>query len=71
LIDLDNRALSRFSTEDRNRIGVRTCPGSDRDSKQDFSQFCDDTSTTRQTASAKITDRVLGTEMAARSLGLT
>jgi 5-methyltetrahydropteroyltriglutamate--homocysteine methyltransferase len=31
-IDLNNLALSRFSTEDRARIGVHTCPGSDRDS---------------------------------------
>ena len=31
-IDLNNLALSRFSAEDRERIGVHTCPGSDRDS---------------------------------------
>jgi 5-methyltetrahydropteroyltriglutamate--homocysteine methyltransferase len=31
-IDLNNLALSRFSNEDRKRIGVHTCPGSDRDS---------------------------------------
>ena len=31
-IDLNNLALSRFSTEERARIGVHTCPGSDRDS---------------------------------------
>jgi 5-methyltetrahydropteroyltriglutamate--homocysteine methyltransferase len=31
-IELNNLALSRFSTEDRMRIGVHTCPGSDRDS---------------------------------------
>jgi 5-methyltetrahydropteroyltriglutamate--homocysteine methyltransferase len=31
-IDLNNLALSRFSTEDRKRIGVHTCPGADRDS---------------------------------------
>ncbi|MEA2631272.1 MAG: 5-methyltetrahydropteroyltriglutamate--homocysteine methyltransferase, partial [Chloroflexota bacterium] len=31
-IDLNNLALSRFSAEDRKRIGVHTCPGSDRDS---------------------------------------
>jgi 5-methyltetrahydropteroyltriglutamate--homocysteine methyltransferase len=31
-IDLNNLALSRFSQEDRTRIGVHTCPGSDRDS---------------------------------------
>ncbi|HKQ76538.1 MAG TPA: cobalamin-independent methionine synthase II family protein [Blastocatellia bacterium] len=31
-IDLNNLALSRFSTEERRRIGVHTCPGSDRDS---------------------------------------
>jgi 5-methyltetrahydropteroyltriglutamate--homocysteine methyltransferase len=31
-IDLNNLALSRFSTEERKRIGVHTCPGSDRDS---------------------------------------
>lgn len=31
-IDLNNLALSRFSVEDRKRIGVHTCPGSDRDS---------------------------------------
>ena len=31
-IDLNNMALSRFSSEDRKRLGVHTCPGSDRDS---------------------------------------
>lgn len=31
-IDLNNLALSRFSPEERERIGVHTCPGSDRDS---------------------------------------
>jgi 5-methyltetrahydropteroyltriglutamate--homocysteine methyltransferase len=31
-IDLNNLALARFSREDRQRIGVHTCPGADRDS---------------------------------------
>jgi 5-methyltetrahydropteroyltriglutamate--homocysteine methyltransferase len=31
-IDLNNLALARFSPEERRRIGVHTCPGSDRDS---------------------------------------
>jgi 5-methyltetrahydropteroyltriglutamate--homocysteine methyltransferase len=31
-IDLNNLALSRFSAEERRRIGIHTCPGSDRDS---------------------------------------
>jgi 5-methyltetrahydropteroyltriglutamate--homocysteine methyltransferase len=31
-IDLNNLALSRFSDAERQRIGVHTCPGSDRDS---------------------------------------
>jgi 5-methyltetrahydropteroyltriglutamate--homocysteine methyltransferase len=31
-IDLNNLALSRFTTEERQRIGVHTCPGGDRDS---------------------------------------
>jgi 5-methyltetrahydropteroyltriglutamate--homocysteine methyltransferase len=31
-IDLNNLALSRFSAAERKRIGVHTCPGSDRDS---------------------------------------
>lgn len=31
-IDLNNLAMSRFSPQDRTRIGVHTCPGSDRDS---------------------------------------
>jgi 5-methyltetrahydropteroyltriglutamate--homocysteine methyltransferase len=31
-IDLNNLALSRFSPEERKRIGVHTCPGSDLDS---------------------------------------
>ena len=156
-IDLNNLALSRFSTPDRQRIGVHTCPGSDRDSthsaqvdyaellpslfelnagnfyialagEQDrprvlklirehlradqrafvgvvapidpriesaeavrdrileaaeyiplaqlgstddcgFAPFCDDTSTSRETAFAKIRSRVLGTAMAAQVLG--
>jgi 5-methyltetrahydropteroyltriglutamate--homocysteine methyltransferase len=158
-IDLNNLALSRFSAEDRKRIGVHTCPGSDRDSthsaevdyaellpslfelkagnfyialagekdrervlkiirsymKPDqrifvgvvapidphietpeevrdrvleaakfipieqlgttddcgFSPFCDDTSTSRDTAFAKIRARVLGTALAAKIIGGT
>ena len=31
-IDLNNLALSRFSAEERQHIGVHTCPGGDRDS---------------------------------------
>ncbi|MGH7491138.1 MAG: cobalamin-independent methionine synthase II family protein [bacterium] len=31
-IDLNNRALDRFSAEERKRIGVHTCPGGDQDS---------------------------------------
>jgi 5-methyltetrahydropteroyltriglutamate--homocysteine methyltransferase len=31
-VDLNNLALARFSAEERHRIGVHTCPGSDRDS---------------------------------------
>jgi len=31
-IDLNNLALSRFSAEERTRLGVHTCPGGDRDS---------------------------------------
>lgn len=31
-IDLNNLVLSRFSSEERGRIGVHTCPGGDRDS---------------------------------------
>lgn len=31
-IDLNNLALSRFSNKERQRIGVHTCPGADRDS---------------------------------------
>jgi 5-methyltetrahydropteroyltriglutamate--homocysteine methyltransferase len=157
-IDLNNLALSRFSAEERLRIGVHTCPGGDRDSthsadvdysellpslfqlkvgnfyialagepdrihvlkiirqyiKPDqrvfvgvvapinpdietaeevrdrvleaaqylpvsqlgttddcgFSPFCDDTSTTRQTAFAKIRARVNGTRLASQKLGL-
>ncbi len=156
-IDLNNLALSRFSAEDRQRIGVHTCPGGDRDSthsadvdysellpslfelkagnfyialagekdrvrvlkiirkhmKPDqrifigvvapidprietpeeirdriveaagyipvdqlgttddcgFSPFCDDTSTTRDTAFAKIRSRVLGTALATEIVG--
>ena len=158
-IDLNNLALERFSAEDRRRIGVHTCPGSDRDSthsgdvdyaellpglfelkagnfyvalagekdrgrvlkiirdhlKPDqrvfvgvvspidprvetpeevrdrvleaaeyvpvgrlgtcddcgFSPFCDDTTTTRETAFAKIRSRVVGTAMAANLLDST
>ncbi len=157
-IDLNNLALSRFSAEERQRIGVHTCPGGDLDSthsadvdyaellpslfelkvgsfyvalagekdrsrvlkiirdhmKPDqrvfvgvvapidphvetpeevrdraleaaeyipleqlgttddcgFSPFCDDTSTTRDTAFAKIRARVLGTALASEKLGI-
>ena len=31
-IDLNNLALSRFSTDERQTLGVHTCPGGDRDS---------------------------------------
>ncbi|MFL6237493.1 MAG: cobalamin-independent methionine synthase II family protein [Thermoanaerobaculia bacterium] len=31
-VDLNNQVLSRFSPEERRRIGVHTCPGGDRDS---------------------------------------
>ncbi len=31
-IDLNNLALARFTSEERQRLGVHTCPGSDRDS---------------------------------------
>src|SRR6478735_12377866 len=31
-IELNNLALSRFSKEERKRIGIHTCPGADRDS---------------------------------------
>jgi 5-methyltetrahydropteroyltriglutamate--homocysteine methyltransferase len=156
-VDLNNLALARFSDEERQRIGVHTCPGGDRDSthsadvdyaallpslfelkvgnfyialagEQDrprvlkfirqymkpehrifvgvvapieprvetpeevrdrvleaaqyipveqlgttddcgFAPFCDDTSTTRDTAFAKIRARVLGTALAASVLG--
>jgi 5-methyltetrahydropteroyltriglutamate--homocysteine methyltransferase len=156
-IDLNNLGLARFSAEERQRIGVHTCPGGDRDSthsadvdyadllpslfqlragnfyvalageadrervlaiirenlKRDqrvfvgvinpidprietpeevcervleaarfitpeqlgttddcgFSPFCDDTSTTRETAFAKIRSRVVGTALAAEKLG--
>ena len=157
-IDLNNLALSRFTPEERQRIGVHTCPGADCDSthsgdvdyaellpslfelkagnfyialagesdrvrvlkiirkymKPDqrifvgvvapidpkietveevrrrvleaaeyipldqlgttddcgFSPFCDDTSTSRETAFAKIKARVEGTALAARTLGV-
>jgi 5-methyltetrahydropteroyltriglutamate--homocysteine methyltransferase len=42
-IDLNNLALSRFSSKERNFIGVHTCPGGDRDSTHsadvDYAQF--------------------------------
>jgi 5-methyltetrahydropteroyltriglutamate--homocysteine methyltransferase len=31
-IDLNNMALSRFTKEERSRIGIHTCPGADKDS---------------------------------------
>ncbi len=31
-IDLNNLALARFTPDERQRIGVHTCPGADRDS---------------------------------------
>ena len=157
-IDLNNLALARFSAEERQRIGVHTCPGGDLDSTHSadvdyaellpslfelklgsfyialagerdrvrvlkiirdhrrahqrvfvgvvapidprvetpeevrdrvleaaeyippeqlgttddcgFSPFCDDTSTTRDTAFAKIRARVLGTALASEELGI-
>ncbi len=157
-VDLNNLAMSRFSAADRQRIGVHTCPGGDRDSTHSadvdyaallpslfelnvgnlyvalageadrprvlkmirkylrpdqtvfvgvvapidprietpeevrdrvleaaqyipieqlgttddcgFAPFCDDTSTTREKAFAKIRSRVLGTALAAEALGV-
>ena len=157
-IDLNNLALSRFSSADLQRLGVHTCPGGDRDSTHSadvdygellpsllqlraghfyialagepdrvsvlkiirqclrpeqrifvgvvapidphvetpeevrdrvleaaeyipvdqlgttddcgFSPFCDDSSTTRDTAFAKIRARVLGTQLASQALGV-
>jgi 5-methyltetrahydropteroyltriglutamate--homocysteine methyltransferase len=157
-VHLNNQVLSRFSSDERQRIGVHTCPGGDRDSVHSadvdyasllpllftlhagnfyiqlasesdrrrvlrliaehsrpnqrifvgvtdpinprletpeevrdrvleaaeyiplprlgttddcgFSPFSDDTSTARDTAFAKIRSRVLGTELAARQLGV-
>ncbi len=157
-IELNNLALARFSTADRQKIGVHTCPGGDRDSTHSaevdyadllpslfqlnagsfyvalalendrkrvleiirkylradqrvfvgviatidprietaeevcervleaaeyvplaqlgttddcgYSPFCDDTSTTRETAFAKIRARIEGTALAARKLSL-
>ena len=157
-INLNNQVLNRFSSDERQRIGVHTCPGGDRDSVHSadvdyagllpllftlqagsfyvqlasesdrrrvlrlivensrpdqrifvgvtdpinprveapaevrdrvleaadyipltrlgttddcgFSPFSDDTSTARDTAFAKIRSRVLGTELAARQLGM-
>ena len=34
-IDLNKLALTRFSAEEQRRIGIHTCPGSDRDSTSD------------------------------------
>ncbi len=135
-IDLNNLALSRFSPEERRRIGVHTCPGNDLDSTHSadvdyaellpglfalkagnfyialagerdrrhvlnprietpedvrdlvleaseyipieqlgstddcgFSPFFDNTSTSRDTAFAKIRARVRGTAMAAEVIG--
>jgi 5-methyltetrahydropteroyltriglutamate--homocysteine methyltransferase len=158
-VDLNNLALTRFNEQDRKRIGVHTCPGSDRDATHSadvdyadllpslfqlragsfyvalasekepervldiirrhigpdhmvfigvidpidprietaeevrdrvlqaaryiplgqlgttddcgFAPFCDDTSTTRETAFAKIRARVEGTRLADKVLGLT
>jgi 5-methyltetrahydropteroyltriglutamate--homocysteine methyltransferase len=158
-IDLNNLALSRFSAQDRQSIGVHTCPGGDRDSTHSadadyaallpslfelnvgnfyvalagepdrtrvleiirrhlrpeqrvfvgvvapidprietpeevrdrvleaaryipveqlgttddcgFSPFCDDTSTTRETAFAKIRARILGTTLASAALSVS
>jgi methionine synthase II (cobalamin-independent) len=42
-VDLNNRVLSRFSSDERNRIGVHTCPGGDHDSTHsadvDYAEF--------------------------------
>ncbi len=158
-IELNNLALARFSSDERRRLGVHTCPGGDRDSTHSadvdyaellpslftldvgnfyvalagepdhehvlklirdrikphhrifvgvispidprvetpeqvrdrilvaaryipvnqlgttddcgFAPFCDDTSTSRETAFAKIRARVQGTALAARELGLS
>ena len=45
-VALNNRVLDRFSDEERERIGVHTCPGGDRDSTHsadvDYAQFLPD-----------------------------
>ncbi len=56
-IALNNQVLERFTEAERARIGG-------------FSPFADDTSTSRDTAFAKIASRIEGTALAAQQLGL-
>jgi 5-methyltetrahydropteroyltriglutamate--homocysteine methyltransferase len=76
-IELNNRVLDRFSDEERQRIGIHTCPGGDQDSTHsldvDYAQLLPDLFTTHvgnvylQLASEPDPRRVL--EIAARHLG--
>jgi 5-methyltetrahydropteroyltriglutamate--homocysteine methyltransferase len=68
---IDPRIETPEEVRDRILEAVRYIPLEQLGTTDDcgFSPFCDDTSTTRETAFAKIRARVVGTEMAAKVLG--
>ena len=75
-IDLNNIALSRLSAEDRRRVGVHTCPGSDRDSthsgETDYADLLPslfELLVGNFDIAQKIKARVLGTALASQVLG--
>ncbi|HXG90382.1 MAG TPA: hypothetical protein VNJ02_18810 [Vicinamibacterales bacterium] len=80
-IDLNNLALSRFSPEERQRIGVHTCPGGDRDSTHsadvDYAELLPSLFQMRvgslyiALAGEKDRVHVLGTRQASEALGRT
>ena len=74
-IDLNNLALSRFSEQDRKRIGIHTCPGGDHDSTHtadvDYEELLPSLFEHKAVdmAFAKISARVAGTGLVAHGLG--
>src|SRR5204863_4266547 len=68
---IDPRTESPEEVRDRVLEAARYIPVDQLGTTDDcgFSPFCDDTSTSRDTAFAKIRSRVLGTELAAHALG--
>jgi 5-methyltetrahydropteroyltriglutamate--homocysteine methyltransferase len=70
---IDPRVETAEEVRDRILVAARYIPVAQLGTTDDcgFAPFCDDTSTSRETAFAKIRSRVQGTALAAKELGLS